>query len=41
METETIPVVIGAVGRLNNGLEKHMEEIHGTISINELQKYSY
>ena len=22
METETIPVVIGAVGRLNNGLEK-------------------
>ena len=36
METETIPVVIGAVGLINNGLKKHMEEIPGAISLNEL-----
>ena len=38
MKTETKPVLIRAVGLVNNGLDKHMEGIPGVISINELQK---
>ena len=38
MKTETVPVVIGAVGLIKKGLEKHTEKIPGAININELQK---
>ena len=38
MKTKTIPVVVGALGLIKKGLQKHMEIFHGTININELQK---
>ena len=38
MKTETIPVVIGALGLIKKGLQKHMEKIPGAININEVQK---
>ena len=33
METETIPVVIGALGDIRKGLEKYVDKIPGTASI--------
>ena len=36
--TETIPVVIGALGVIKKGLEKNVDKIPGTVSIDELQK---
>jgi len=38
LQTEIIPVVIGALGLIKKGLEKHMAKIPGVININELQK---
>ena len=40
MKTETVPVnvVIGALGLIKWGLEKHTEKIPGAINTNELQK---
>ncbi|XP_071795627.1 uncharacterized protein [Asterias amurensis] len=38
MKTETIPVVIGALGLVKKGLEKFIERIPGSISINLVQK---
>ena len=38
MGTETIPVVICALGVIKKGLEKYNDEIPGTVSIGELQK---
>ena len=38
MKTEIIPVVIGALGLIKKGLEKHKGKIPGTITINDLQK---
>ena len=38
MRTETIPVVIGALGAIKKGLEKYVDKVPGTISIDELQK---
>ena len=38
METETIPVVIGAFGVIKKGLEKYVDKIPNKASINELQK---
>ena len=38
IKTETIPFVIGALGFIKKGLQKHTEKIPGAISINELQK---
>jgi len=38
MGTETIPVVICALGVIKKGLEKYIEEIPGTVTIGELQK---
>ena len=38
MATETIPVVICALGVIKKGLEKYIEEIPGTVTIGELQK---
>ena len=36
--TETMPVVIGALGVIKKGLEKYVDKIPGTVSIHELQK---
>ena len=36
--TEMIPVVIGALGVIKKGLEKYVDKIPGTVSIDELQK---
>lgn len=33
-----IPVVIGALGVIKKGLEKYVDKIPGTVSIDELQK---
>ena len=38
MRTETIPVVIGALGAIKKGLETYLGRILGQISISELQK---
>ena len=38
METETIPVVIGAFGVIKKGLEKYVDTIPGTTGISKLQK---
>ena len=38
MNTETIPVVIQALGLVKKGLEKFIERIPGSISINLVQK---
>ena len=38
METELIPVVIDALGVIKKELEKYVDKIPGTASINELQK---
>ena len=38
MGTETITVVIGALGVIKKGLEKYVDKIPGTVSIDELQK---
>ena len=38
MKTTTVPVVIGALGVIKKGIEKHIEKIPGTINITELQK---
>ena len=37
-ETETIPVIIGALGAIKKGLETYLGRIPGQISISELQK---
>ena len=38
LKTDTIPVAIGALGLIKEGLQKHTEKIPGTINISELQK---
>ena len=38
MRTETIPVVIGALGAIKKGLEKYVDQVPGTISIDELHQ---
>ena len=38
MKTETIPIVIGALGLIKKGLQKHTEKIPGAININELHE---
>ena len=38
MRTETIPVIIGALGAIEKGLETYLGRIPGQISISELQK---
>ena len=37
MKTETIPVVVGALGLVKKGLDKFIERIPGSISINLVQ----
>ena len=36
-----MPVVIGALGLIKKGLQKHTEKIPGAINLNELQKLLY
>ena len=38
MGTETIPIVIGALGFIKKGQEKYVDKIPGTVCIDELQK---
>ena len=38
MGTETIPVVVGALGVIKKGLKKYVDKMPGTVSIVELQK---
>ena len=38
LKTITVPVVIGALGVVKNGIEKHIDKIPGEINIAELQK---
>ena len=38
LKTITVPVVIGALGVVKKGIEKHIDKIPGKIDITELQK---
>ena len=38
LKTITVPVVIGALGVVKKGIEKHIDKIPGKINIKELQK---
>ena len=40
LKTETVTVVIGALGQVKKGLGKYVEKIPGNINIEELQKIS-
>ena len=38
MRTETVPVIVGALGLITEGMDQNLEKIPGTSNINELQK---
>ena len=38
LKTQTVPVIVGALGTIGKGLDKHLEKIPGNPSINEIQK---
>lgn len=38
MRTETVPVIVGALGLIREGMEQNLGEIPGASNINELQK---
>ena len=38
LKTITVPVVLGALGVVKKGIEKHIDKIPGKINITELQK---
>ena len=38
LKTITVPVVIGALGVVKKGIEKHIDKILGKVNITELQK---
>ena len=40
LKTETMSVVIGALGQVKKGLGKYVEKLQGNINIEELQKIS-
>ena len=40
LKTETVSVVIGALGPVKNGLGKYVEKLPGNINIEELQTIS-
>ena len=40
LKTETVSVVIGALGQIKKGLGKYVEKLPGNINIEELQKIS-
>ena len=38
MRTETVPVIVGALGLIREGMDQNLGEIPGASNINELQK---
>ena len=38
MRTETVPVIVGALGLIRQGMDQNLGQIPGTSNINELQK---
>ena len=38
MRTETVPVIVGALGLIKEGMGQNLGEIPGASNINELQK---
>ena len=38
MRTETVPVIVGALGLLREGVDQNLGKINGASNINELQK---
>ena len=38
MRTETVPVIVGALGLIKEGMVQNLGEIPGASNINELQK---
>ena len=40
MRTETVPVIVGALGRIREGMDQNLGKIPGASNINELQKTS-
>ena len=38
MRTETVPVIVGALGLIREGMDQNLGKIPGTSNINELQK---
>ena len=38
MRTETVPVIVGAVGLIREGMDQNLGKITGASNINELQK---
>ena len=41
MKTVTIPVVIGTLGMIKKGTEKHLEKIPRTLNLDEMQKLAF
>ena len=41
LKTITVPVVIGALGVVKKGIEKHIDKIPGKINITELQIHKF
>ena len=37
-QTETVPIIVGVLGRLKKGVDQNLGKIPGTINISELQK---
>ena len=40
MRTETVPVIVGALGLIREGMDQNLGKIPGASNINELQKTS-
>ena len=40
MKTETVPVIVGALGLIRDGMDQNLGKIPGASNINELQKTS-
>ena len=38
MRTETVPIIVGALGLIREGMDQNLGKIPGTSNINELQK---
>ena len=38
MRTETVPVIVGALGLIREGMEQNLGKIYGASNMNELQK---
>ena len=38
MRTETVPIIVGALGLIREGMDQNLGKIPGTSNINELQR---